>query len=90
MSVSRNLRSSVSKPCAIDFEQIERRAGDPLVDGAIGLDLREVAHATQQPVGDTRRAARALRDVPRAGRHRSAPSRMEAERVTMRSRSSTP
>jgi hypothetical protein len=37
------------------------------VDAAVALDLGVVAHAAQQPVGDARRAARAARDLQRAG-----------------------
>ena len=69
----RSLRSSVSNPSRIDLQQIERRIGDRLIDVAVGPYLRVVAHPAQQPVGDTRRAARALRDAPRAVPHRSAP-----------------
>ena len=36
-------------------------------DDAVMADLREVAHPAQKPIGDTRRAARARRDLPRAG-----------------------
>ena len=51
---------------AVDLQQIERRVGDRFVDAAVGAHLRVVAHPAQQAVGDARRAARALRDAPRA------------------------
>ena len=74
----------------VDFQQVERGARDGLIDVPVRLHLRVVAHAAQQPVGDARRAARAL---AQCGARRSGSigtSRMPAERVTMRSRSSTP
>ena len=90
MIVSRNLRSSVSKPCGSTSSRSSAAPATRLIDAAVRLHLRVVAHAAQQAVGDARRAARALRDAARAGCIDAARSRMPAERVTMRSRSSTP
>ncbi|CAM2144510.1 hypothetical protein PT2222_160067 [Paraburkholderia tropica] len=50
----------------IDVEHAQRGVGDLRGDRAIGLHFGVVAHATQQAVGDTRRAARAARDFERA------------------------
>ncbi len=47
----------------IHVKHLERRVGDAFRDRAVGLDLRVVAHAPQQAVGDARRAARAARDL---------------------------
>ena len=52
----------------IHLQQIERGLGRGIIDAAIGLDLGIVAHAAQQPVGNSRRAARTLRDAQRARR----------------------
>ena len=50
----------------VDAEQRQPVAGDVGVDRPVGADLGEVAHPAQQPVGDTRRAARPAGDLPRA------------------------
>jgi len=50
----------------IHFEQIERGARHRFIDAAVAFDFGVVAHATKQPVGDTRRAARAGRNTCRA------------------------
>jgi len=54
------------KTQAVHLEQIQRGVRHGLVNAAVGPDLRIVAHAPQQTVGDARRAARALRDAARA------------------------
>ena len=54
----------------IDLEHFKRRAGYTRIDRAVRLDLREVAHTAQQPVGDPRGSARTTRDLNCAfGRH---------------------
>ncbi|CFM09835.1 Uncharacterised protein [Bordetella pertussis] len=50
----------------VHIQHGQRAAGGVLVDHAVRLDLRIVAHAPQQAVGDTRRAARAARHFVRA------------------------
>ena len=73
----------------IDLQHVERRERRPRRSMMPGrLDLREIAHPAQQPVGDARRAARALGDAQRAVGLRSRASRIAAERVTMSVRSS--
>src|SRR5262245_19793009 len=49
----------------VDLEQVHRGLRDALVDRAVALDLRVVAHAAQQAVRDARRTARARRDLAR-------------------------
>src|ERR1043166_5265986 len=47
----------------VDLERVERLVGDRAVDRRGSVDMREVAHALQQPARDARRAARATRDL---------------------------
>ena len=51
----------------VDLELAERVVGSLGGDHAVVADLREIAHAAQQAVRDTRRPARTGRDLPRAG-----------------------
>ena len=46
----------------VDFEHVERRHRDLRADEARRLDLGEIPHPPQKSIGDSRRAARALRD----------------------------
>lgn len=51
----------------IDVEDIERHVGDLLGDAAIETDIREITHALQQAVRESRRAAGTQRDALSAG-----------------------
>ena len=53
------------KPELVDLELAERVVGRLGGDDAVVADLREIAHAAQKPIGDTRRPARTGRDLPR-------------------------
>src|SRR3954471_665999 len=59
-------RVHVVEPELIDLEQLQRVGGDLAIDFPAGLHLGEVADASQQPVGDARRAARSFGDLLRA------------------------
>jgi hypothetical protein len=62
----------------VDVEELERFAGHAATDDAVGAHVCEVADTTQQPVGDTRRASGAARDLRCAvafERHREDPRR---------------
>ena len=54
------------EPGGVDLQQAERLARDIAGDHARAAHLGEVAHPLQQAVGDPRRAARALGDLPLA------------------------
>ena len=65
---------------AIDFQQIERRCGDGLRDVAFCSNLRVIADAAEQAVGDARRAAAAAGDLfgaPSIDLHVEQPARNE-------------
>ena len=55
------------KTQTVDLKLAERVIGSLGGDHAVVADLREIAHAAQQAVRDTRRPARTGRDLPRAG-----------------------
>jgi hypothetical protein len=63
---AQHARVHVVEPELVDVQPPERQVGHLAVDHAVPLDLRVVAHAAQQAVGDARRAARAPRDLARA------------------------
>ena len=50
----------------VDLEHAQGLVGDLIRDGAGALDLGDIAHALQEPVGDARCAAAAARDLERA------------------------
>jgi hypothetical protein len=52
-----------SKPRSVHLEHAQGLVGDLAGDAPAGLDLGEVAHPAQQPVGDARRAAGAAGDL---------------------------
>ena len=54
------------KTACVDLEHVECRIGNIGTDPAVGLDLGEIAHAAQQPVGNSRRTARAPCNLARA------------------------
>src|ERR1700682_1286846 len=51
---------------AVDIEHLQGGIGDRPRDMSGGANLGKIAHPAQKPVGDTRRAARAARDLDRA------------------------
>ena len=65
-SASSTARSSRSRPEDVDVVERERGLRDLPGHPPVGLDLGEVAHPAQQPVGDPRCAARAAGDLGRA------------------------
>jgi len=52
---------------AVDIEHLQGGIGDGARDMSRGANLGKIAHPTQKPVGDTRRAARAAGNLMRAG-----------------------
>ena len=72
----------------VDLEHVQRGVGGRGVDRAVAVDLRVVADALEQAVGDARRAARALGDRPRAVQVRPATSSTPALRATIAASSS--
>ena len=57
----------VIEPELVDVEHLQGALGDRGGDHPVDSDLREVAHAPQQTIGDPRRAARAAGDLGGAG-----------------------
>ena len=53
------------EPETVDVEGFEGKASNGHIDAAVAFHLRKVAHAAQQGIGDTRRAARTSRHFGR-------------------------
>ncbi len=73
----------------IDFKQLQRLLCRGAVDLSRAAHLGEVAHATQQPVGNTRRAAANAMAISAAPSSSMGTFMTSAERSTMKRRSSS-
>ena len=66
MTVNSSFRSKRIEALRIDLEHVEGGERHLAADESARLHLGKIAHSAQQPIGDARSAARALRDPVRA------------------------